>query len=70
MESRNTVGTDFLNYAFAFNCKVDSTGVRVEALFDDRVVERWLVERIVRQFEFLLCQLNANSNIDKKLDEN
>ncbi|USP74910.1 nonribosomal peptide synthetase 4 [Curvularia clavata] len=68
MESSNTVGTDFLNYAFAFNCKVDSTGIRVEALFDDRVVEKWLVERIVQQFEFLLYQLNSNSNIETKLD--
>ncbi|EUC31159.1 hypothetical protein COCCADRAFT_6918 [Bipolaris zeicola 26-R-13] len=69
MESSNTVGTNFLNYAFIFNCKVDSTGVRVEALFDDRVVERWLVERITQQFEFLLCQLNDNINMDKKLDD-
>ncbi|RAR10725.1 nonribosomal peptide synthetase 4 [Stemphylium lycopersici] len=69
MQSANTVGTDFFNYAFTFNCKVDAAGIRVEALFDDRVVETWLVKRIVQQFEFIMGQLNASNNTNMKLDD-
>ena len=69
MESANTIGTDFFSYAFVFNCKVDAGGVHVEALFDDRVVERWLAQRIVQQFDFIMSQFNAAGNITKTLDE-
>ncbi|KAE8835987.1 hypothetical protein HRS9139_04085 [Pyrenophora teres f. teres] len=69
MESANTIGTDFFSYAFVFNCKVDASGVHVEALFDDRVVERWLAQRIVQQFDFIMSQFNAAESISKTLDE-
>jgi amino acid adenylation domain-containing protein len=69
MESANTIGTDFFSYAFIFNCKVDAGGVHVEALYDNRVVEPWLVQRIVRQFEFVLGQFNAAEAINQKLSD-
>ncbi|RYN46813.1 Nonribosomal peptide synthetase dtxS1 [Alternaria tenuissima] len=69
MVSANTIGTDFFSYAFVFNCKVNSTGVQVEALFDDRVVERWLAQRMVQQFDFILTQLNGADNIVRSLDD-
>ncbi|CAN9463031.1 unnamed protein product [Alternaria alternata] len=69
MVSANTIGTDFFSYAFVFNCKVNSTGVQVEALFDDRVVERWLAQRMVQQFDFILTQLNDADNIVRSLDD-
>lgn len=69
MVSANTIGTDFFSYAFVFNCKVNSTGVQVEALFDDRIVERWLAQRMVQQFDFILTQLNGADNIARSLDD-
>ncbi|EDU41238.1 HC-toxin synthetase [Pyrenophora tritici-repentis Pt-1C-BFP] len=69
MEGANTIGTDFFSYAFVFNCKVDPSGVHVEALFDDRVVERWLAQRIVQQFDFIMSQFNAAESISKTLNE-
>jgi amino acid adenylation domain-containing protein len=69
MESANTIGTDFFSYAFIFNCKVDADGVHVEALYDNRVVEPWLAERIVRQFEFVLGQFNLAEAINQKLSD-
>ncbi|KAI4613996.1 NRPS [Alternaria sp. BMP 0032] len=69
MISANTIGTDFFSYAFVFNCKVSSTGVLVEALFDDRVVEKWLAQRMVQQFDFILTQLNGADNITRTLDD-
>jgi amino acid adenylation domain-containing protein len=69
MVSANTIGTDFFSYAFVFNCKVSSTGVLVEALFDDRVVEKWLAQRMVQQFDFILTQLNGADNIARTLND-
>jgi amino acid adenylation domain-containing protein len=69
MISANTIGTDFFSYAFVFNCKVSSTGVLVEALFDDRVVEKWLAQRMVQQFDFILTQLNGADNITRTLND-
>jgi amino acid adenylation domain-containing protein len=69
MESAKTVGTDFLRYAFIFYCKVDARGVHVEVLYDNRVLESWLVQRIVRQFDFLLGKINAAEAINQKLSD-
>jgi amino acid adenylation domain-containing protein len=69
MESANTIGTDFFSYAFIFNCKVDAGGVHVEALYDNRVVEPWLAQRIVHQFEFVLGQFNSAETTNRKLSD-
>jgi amino acid adenylation domain-containing protein len=69
MESANTIGTDFFSYAFIFNCKVDSSGVDVETLYDNRVVEPWLAQRLVQQFDFVLKQFNTLDTLNQKLSE-
>ncbi|OAL51558.1 acetyl-CoA synthetase-like protein [Pyrenochaeta sp. DS3sAY3a] len=69
MESANTIGTDFFSYALIFNAKVESNSVHIEALFDDRVIEPWLVKRLVQQFDFILGLFNASENLDRKLDD-
>ncbi|KAF2846109.1 nonribosomal peptide synthase-like protein [Plenodomus tracheiphilus IPT5] len=67
MESANTIGTDFFSYALIFNCKVATDSVHVEALYDNRVVEPWLLERLVQQFEYLLRRFNSPVTLDQKL---
>jgi amino acid adenylation domain-containing protein len=69
MESANTIGTDFFSYAFIFNCKVDQSGVAVETLYDNRVVEPWLAQRLIQQFDFVLRQFNTLSALNQKLSE-
>ncbi|KAL6705717.1 hypothetical protein ACN47E_006506 [Coniothyrium glycines] len=69
MESANTIGTDFFSYALIFNCKVTSTTVSVEALYDNRVLEPWLIRRMVDQFDFILHQLNAPQLLEQKLND-
>ncbi|KAF1838181.1 acetyl-CoA synthetase-like protein [Decorospora gaudefroyi] len=67
MESANTIGTDFFSYAFIFNCKVAASSLHVEALYDNRVVDPWLVQRIVQQFDFVLGQFNNPELINSRL---
>lgn len=67
MESANTIGTDFFSYALIFNCKVTPESVHVEALYDNRVVEPWLIQRLVQQFEFLLHRFNSPELLDRRL---
>lgn len=69
MESTNTIGTDFFSYALIFNCKVLPDGVRVEALYDNRVIESWLVQRLMHQFEFVLQRFNSAQSLDRKLED-
>lgn len=69
MESANTIGTDFFSYALIFNAKVESNSVHIEALYDDRVIEPWLVDRLVQQFDFILGLFNDSENLDRKLDD-
>lgn len=69
MESANTIGTDFFSYALIFNCKVSSTSVQVEALYDNRVIEPWLVQLIVNQFEYVLSRFNAPEVLNQKLKD-
>lgn len=67
MESANTIGTNFFSYALIFNCKVSSDNVQVEALYDDQVIEPWLVQRLVHQFEYILSRFNSVASLDQKL---
>ncbi|CAO2654052.1 Nn.00g107850.m01.CDS01 [Neocucurbitaria sp. VM-36] len=69
MESANTIGTDFFSYALIFNCQVKVDGVHVEALYDNRVIEPWLVQRLVRQFELILVRFNSPQALDRALSD-
>ncbi|KAH7378362.1 nonribosomal peptide synthase [Pyrenochaeta sp. MPI-SDFR-AT-0127] len=69
MQSANTIGTDFFSYALIFNAKVSSGGVHIEALYDNRVIEAWLVQRLVKQFDFILTRFNSPQALDRKLDD-
>ncbi|KAF1943906.1 acetyl-CoA synthetase-like protein [Clathrospora elynae] len=69
MESANTIGTDFFSYALIFNCKVHADSVNVEALYDNRVVEPWLIDRLLQQFEFILSRFNTPEALNRKLSD-
>lgn len=69
MHSANTIGTDFFSYALIFNAKVSSDAVHIEALYDNRVIESWLVQRLVRQFDFILNCFNSPQALNRKLDD-
>lgn len=69
LEATGTIGTNFFSYALIFNCTVDKTGIEVEVHYDDRVIDQWMVQRLVQQFEFILQRFNDADVEGKMLTE-
>lgn len=61
-----TQGADFFSYPLNFTCTVGSGGssnkVELHATFDDMVVPKWQVARMLCQFETVLSRLTADEN--------
>lgn len=60
LQSTGTIGTNFFNYALIFNCAVEKDGVHVEVHYDSQVIQPWLVQHLVHQFDFILTRLNIS----------
>ncbi|EFQ85732.1 hypothetical protein PTT_19246, partial [Pyrenophora teres f. teres 0-1] len=56
---------DFTTYALMLQCTLAAEGVQITASFDARVIERWVVEKMLRQFSFIMQQL-AEASEDSK----
>ncbi|KAJ4299243.1 hypothetical protein N0V90_004487 [Kalmusia sp. IMI 367209] len=69
LQSTGTVGTNFFNYGLVFNCTVDGTGIDVEAHYDGRMIQTWLVQRLLQQFEFLLRLFNTEESLSCALSD-
>ncbi|KAF1969239.1 hypothetical protein BU23DRAFT_477496 [Bimuria novae-zelandiae CBS 107.79] len=69
LESTGTVGTNFFNYGLIFNCSVDESGIEVEAHYDGQIIQPWLVQRLLHQFQFLVSILNAEGSLDHVLGD-
>jgi amino acid adenylation domain-containing protein/non-ribosomal peptide synthase protein (TIGR01720 family) len=67
LQSTGTIGTNFFNYALVFNCTVSKDGVDVEAHYDPEVIQSWLVQRLVQQFEFILTRFNSSDVFEVSL---
>ncbi len=56
-------GPDFFSYPLNVTCTLgrnhDGDGIQVNAIFDDKVVPRWQVSRMLGQFETVLSRLAA-----------
>ncbi|KAJ4354970.1 hypothetical protein N0V95_003349 [Ascochyta clinopodiicola] len=50
---------DFTTFALMLQCTLAAKGVHITASFDARVVERWLVEKMLGQLSFVIRQLAA-----------
>ncbi|PVH97248.1 nonribosomal peptide synthase-like protein, partial [Periconia macrospinosa] len=69
LESTGTIGTNFFSYALIFSCTVEKEGIHIEAHYDNRVIDSWLVQRLVQQFDFLLQRFNDASTSHSTLGE-
>jgi non-ribosomal peptide synthetase component F len=69
LQSTGTIGSNFFNYALVFNCTVTKESVHVEAHHDPQVIQSWLVQRLLRQFEFLLQRLNSAESSQDTLQD-
>ncbi|KAF2707683.1 acetyl-CoA synthetase-like protein [Pleomassaria siparia CBS 279.74] len=58
LQSTGTVGTNFFNYSLICNCTVVKDAVLIEAHYDANVIETWLAQRLLVQFDFILNQFN------------
>ncbi|KAF2742358.1 nonribosomal peptide synthase-like protein [Sporormia fimetaria CBS 119925] len=67
LQSTGTVGTNFFNYALIFNCTASKDSVHVEAHYDGQVIDGWLVQRLLQQFDYLLKCLNSTEFSNQKL---
>ncbi|KAH5617621.1 hypothetical protein HBI23_252310 [Parastagonospora nodorum] len=57
---------DFTTYALMVQCTLAAEGIQITASFDARVVEHWVVEKMLSQFSFVLEQL-AEAGAEKRV---
>ncbi|KAK1912672.1 hypothetical protein P3342_004608 [Pyrenophora teres f. teres] len=57
---------DFMTYALGVRCTLSAEGVKITASFDARVIEHWVVEKMLGQFSFAMQQL-AEASADRKV---
>ncbi|CAN9330998.1 unnamed protein product [Alternaria alternata] len=57
---------DFTTYALMVQCTLAAEGVQITASFDARVIEHWVVEKMLGQFSFVMQQL-AEAGTDSKV---
>ncbi|CAN9410040.1 unnamed protein product [Alternaria alternata] len=57
---------DFTTYALMVQCTLAAEGVHITASFDVRVVEQWVVEKMLHQFSFVMRKL-AEAGPGKKV---
>ncbi|KAL3427025.1 hypothetical protein PVAG01_00534 [Phlyctema vagabunda] len=62
IEQLNDESDDTLTYAQTFECILTSTGVKINALFDDQVVSIVQMQRILQQFGFVLEKLAQDAD--------
>ncbi|KAF2471494.1 acetyl-CoA synthetase-like protein, partial [Lindgomyces ingoldianus] len=56
---------DVSTYGLMLQCTLAADGIRITASFDKRVVEEWLVKKILSQFSFIMQQLAKAQPGDK-----
>ncbi|TVY44055.1 Nonribosomal peptide synthetase [Lachnellula occidentalis] len=69
LQSSGTTGTNFYSYPLTVSCQVGEETIAVDAYYDKDVISSWLVEQMLRQFEFVLGVLNGPENQHLNLGE-
>ncbi|KAL7773160.1 hypothetical protein CFE70_003124 [Pyrenophora teres f. teres 0-1] len=59
---------DFTTYALMVQCTLAAEGIQITASFDARVIEQWVVEKMLRKFSFIMQQL-AEAGVEKKKED-
>ncbi|KAK1912702.1 hypothetical protein P3342_004638 [Pyrenophora teres f. teres] len=76
LDSDNTLGEwrdhselqEFTTYTLTVQCMLAAEGVQITASFDTRVIEQWVVEKMLRQFGFVMQQL-AEAGAEKTVSD-
>ncbi|RDL40220.1 uncharacterized protein BP5553_00199 [Venustampulla echinocandica] len=59
LQSSGTVGTNFMSYPLTVSCQIAGSKVELEATYDHHVISTWLIDNMLRQFDFVLGLLNS-----------
>ncbi|KAF2471471.1 amino acid adenylation, partial [Lindgomyces ingoldianus] len=59
---------DFSTYGLMLQCTLSADGIHITASFDRRVVEEWLVKKVLSQFSFIMQQLARAQPEEKVAD--
>lgn len=69
-EWRLASGADsFSSYALTLTCSSDSNGVILSANFDSRVIEPWLMEKMLEELDFVMQQLVQDAAPNRTLGD-
>ena len=64
------VGSNFFTYPLVVECTSDASSIHVDAHYNEKVISKWHVERLVRQLESILGQIcSASSTNNTKLSD-
>jgi amino acid adenylation domain-containing protein/non-ribosomal peptide synthase protein (TIGR01720 family) len=69
MQSTGTLGTNFFSYALVFNCTVEKDSVNVEVLYDSQITEDWYIQRLLKQFDFIINCFGSSDYLGRTLKE-
>jgi len=69
MQSTGTLGTNFFSYALVFNCTIENDNISVEVLYDSHVTEPWYIERLVKQFDFIIRCFSSADHLGRDLSD-
>ncbi|KAI5457580.1 hypothetical protein BGZ63DRAFT_427622 [Mariannaea sp. PMI_226] len=59
----------FDTYALTLEIQLGLDNIRVLASYDSRVIESWMVQKMLEQFDSVLVQISGNTNPDKTVTE-
>lgn len=64
----NDVGSSFFTYPLVLECNTEGSSIHVDAHYNDKLISRWHVQRLLYQLESVLGQLaSASAENDTKL---
>lgn len=64
------VGSNFFTYPLVVECTADASSIHIDAHYNENVISKWHVERLVRQLESVLGQIcSATSTNDATLSD-
>jgi amino acid adenylation domain-containing protein len=69
MQSTGTLGTNFFSYALVFNCTVEKDNISVEVLYDSHVTETRYIERLLKQFDFIINCFSSSDYLGRTLSD-
>ena len=66
----NGVGSNFFTYPLVVECNAGASSIHVDAHYNENVISKWHVERLLRQLESILGQIcSATSTSDIKMSD-